>query len=157
MNPGLANHGLDFEDIDDASIPTQWVEKAIDAGHLVTDVDVERQCACGYEGQPALRIQFDEWPEATARHIALDLCPSCLAEMPVLVSPEVVGHPSLSPDTQRRLEGYAQKGILARPLPHMSMHCACGFEGQPLYVVMDSRREDGPDRNCFVCPNCGDY
>lgn len=50
-----------------------------------------------------------------------------------------------------------ENGYDPEPSDHESMHCACGYNGQPRYVLRFSEvDETSDDIDLFVCPECGD-
>lgn len=61
-------------------------------------------------------------------------------------------------DTDRKVEGLESIGVDTDPLPHESIHCACGYSGEPEAVLRYSEVDEvSDDHDYFVCPNCGGY
>jgi len=62
-----------------------------------------------------------------------------------------------NPDIQRKVDAAEELGYDCTPHPQDSMICACGYEGQPAYVVPYSEMDESEtDSDMFVCPECGD-
>ena len=58
---------------------------------------------------------------------------------------------------QRRVDAAESLGYDCTPDPNHSMTCACGYSGQPEYVIPYSDMDESDEEyDTFVCPECGD-
>lgn len=64
---------------------------------------------------------------------------------------------SINPDIQRSVDNLEDAGYDCSPEGHERMICACGYGGEPAYVIpYDEVDEIDYDDKVFVCPECGD-
>lgn len=58
---------------------------------------------------------------------------------------------------QRRVDAARNLGYDVPPEPYQHMSCACGYSGDPEYVIPYSEMDESDeDHDVFVCPSCGD-